>query len=522
MNKRRHWHFLSAAFSALVLAKGAFAEESMPLSYMQGEPMHIGNEVQYLMDDYMVEDRWKLTRRVGKVEKHLGNPVIVQDQSWEDNAGAYPSVLFDPVLGKFRMWYQIDSLTNYFNHKRGPAYAVGYAESDNGFIWTKPRLEGFPFGTSARSNVVTAGRNGRGANGIQVMFNPDTSDPQKRLMMVCVGWESVDLAYSPDGLHWTVREKPLVPAHLDFSNHLLWVPETKLWYLYLRPSILPNGWSSPRTTHLVALPEGMRHTGRRLSMSTSPDLENWSVQRTFMYPDELTPSPDYDNASVFRRHGLFISFYSQMFMEQGGSETELHVATSRDGIHWDRTWDRQPLVPRGLPGSFDHGQVEPGASAPVDVGDDMLIYYWGSPAGQSNWSAEGAVGIARLRLDRFVGQVAGDQTGFLLTRQFVLEGNALRINCVSHPQPYANETDGIRVAIIAAPDYKTKETTWETAVPGFSLGDSDRIITDEIEHVVTWKGKSDLSSLRGRAVYLRFQMKHAELYTFQVTQEDLK
>ena len=128
-----------------------------------------------------------------------------------------------------------------------------------------------------------------------------------------------------------------------------------------------------------------------------------------------------------------------------------------------------------------------------------------------------ALGRRGPRRDRFVAQHAGDQTGFLLTRQFVLEGTQLKINCSALPYPYfQKESDGIRVSIIAAPDYKTKETTWETSLPGFSLADCDPIVTDSTSYVVKWKGSPDLSSLKGRAVYLRFQMKHADLYSFQI------
>ena len=98
----------------------------------------------------------------------------------------------------------------------------------------------------------------------------------------------------------------------------------------------------------------------------------------------------------------------------------------------------------------------------------------------------------------------------------MLDGSRLKINCSSPPRPYQQESDGIRVAIIKAPDFKTKETTWETAVPGYSLADCDPIVTDDIAHAVTWKGKSDLSALRGQPVYLRFEMKHGVLYTFQI------
>ena len=52
--------------------------------------------------------------------------------------------------------------------------------------------------------------------------------------------------------------------------------------------------------------------------------------------------------------------------------------------------------------------------------------------------------------------------------------------------------------------------------PGFTLEDCDRIKTDNTAHTVTWKGKSDLSALKGKAVYLRFYMKKAGLYSFQI------
>jgi hypothetical protein len=49
----------------------------------------------------------------------------------------------------------------------------------------------------------------------------------------------------------------------------------------------------------------------------------------------------------------------------------------------------------------------------------------------------------------------------------------------------------------------------------FSGGEADEIVGDEITHVVTWKGRNDLSGLAGRAVRLRFILKDADLYSFR-------
>ena len=321
--------------------------------------------------------------------------------------------------------------------------------------------------------------------------------------------QTVDLAYSPDGLHWTTVERPLLAYKTDFPNHLVWIPESKMWFLYERPAVRSNGRGP--------VPEGLRHTGRRMSLSTSLDMINFSLPRTILYPDERD-QPDYDNVYVFRRYGMFLALYSEMYQEHDQSQTEMHIATSRDGIRWDRTWDRQPLVPRGPDGAYDHGIIEPGTSAPLAFGEDMLIYYWASPFGQSEWAGEGGIAVCRLRKDRFIGQVAGQETGYMLTRQFVLEGNTLKLNCAAPPIPYHKESDGIRVAILEQPDFKSKTTQFENAVPGFALEDSDQVVTDDLSHTVTWHGKSDLSALRGHSIYLRFQMKNAALYSFQITQ----
>ncbi|MDB6094852.1 MAG: hypothetical protein JWM32_2414 [Verrucomicrobia bacterium] len=519
---RKHRRPLTIAFPWILCALGLLAlgrlraagpagevpEFPIP-SYFRGEPLHIGNQVQLLIDDYIVEDRWKMTRETGEVTKHLRNPIVIADKPWEGQIGTYPCVLRDPATGKYRMYFDNFHLTNYFNPVKGaPSYYVGYAESDDAINWTKPMMEGFPYGEFPRTNIVSMGADGKRAGAAQVMLNPDQSDPQRRFLIVYQGTRQTHLAYSADGLHWNTREEPLLRYKSDFPNHLVYVPEHKLWYLYVRPSIRPNGRGP--------LPEGMRHTGRRLSMTTSSDLLHWSDPRTVMYPDERD-EPDYDNIMVFRRYGMFLALYAQMAQEHGESESQVFLASSRDGINWERTWDRKPLIPHGAPGSYDHGQIEIGTSPPLEIGENMFFYYWASPKGQISWDQDSAVAVARLRKDRFVGQRAGNETGYLLTRQFVLEGSKLLLNTSVLPFAYFKHgIDGLRVAIIQAPDYQTPQTMFETPVPGFALEDCDPFETDNTAYAVTWKGSSDLSSLKGKKVYLRFQLKNAVLYSFQI------
>ena len=473
--------------------------------FLAAEPLRIGNQVQLLADDWVIEDRWKLTRRVGRVTKYLKNPVLTQDRPWEDRAGCYPCVLHDADTGRYRMWYTCFNVANYFNNK-GPGYYIAYAESEDGYTWTKPRLDGFPMAGHDKTNVVFTGPPGGWANASQVLLNPDSSNPTRRYLMVTVSRKAIELAASPDGLHW-VREPVLMPFKSDFPNHLVWDEERALWLLYLRPPM--------RATGTRDLPEGHRHERRRLAVCASRNLRDWSMPRTCLYPDERS-QPDYDMVYVFRRHGLFIGLYAEMFQETGRSEVVTHLATSRDGLRWERTWDREPLIPRGQPGSYDAGQVEPGLSPPIDMGSEMLFYYYASPSGQHDWGGDESVALCRLRRDRFMGQEAGEATGYLLTRQFVLEGSRLTINCSSPPLPYMKAGDGIRVAVVEAPLWEDMQAHNDRPVAGLTLEDCDPILTDDLEHVVTWRGSPDLGKVRGKPVYLRFQMRRASLFGFQV------
>ena len=52
-------------------------------------------------------------------------------------------------------------------------------------------------------------------------------------------------------------------------------------------------------------------------------------------------------------------------------------------------------------------------------------------------------------------------------------------------------------------------------IPGFSLANSAEIYGDQIDRVVRWKGKSDVSQVANRPIRLHFVMKDADLYAVQ-------
>ena len=52
-------------------------------------------------------------------------------------------------------------------------------------------------------------------------------------------------------------------------------------------------------------------------------------------------------------------------------------------------------------------------------------------------------------------------------------------------------------------------------LPGFTLADCEETYGDTVERPITWKKGTDVSSLAGTAVRLRFVLKDADLYAFQ-------
>ena len=487
----------------------------VPKSYFEGHPLKIGNETQLLIDDFIIEDRWALKRVIHNPTKHPLNPILVKDKPWEGDIVTAAHVLWDDDFDCYRMWYKCFSEANYWG-AGGPPYHLSYAESKDGINWEKPIMEVSDYPGYPKSNVVYTGTYRKRTQGVQVIKNENAKDPERRYMLVHVeaiphtelGLQSgVNVAYSPDGLRWTLPEPPehILDYHSDCYNHVVYDPVGELWLLYCRPiEMFSSGRRGLREGQV-----GERHMRRRVSVMTSKDFVNWSYPRTCMYPDEID-TPDYDSCTVFRYGGRFIMLYAAMEGDVTGSN-EIRIATSSDGFNWERLPTREPYLPRGREGDWDAGQVLIGCP-PVIQGDEMLIYYNGTPNPQYETTTQSGIAVAISKLDRFVEQRAYDRPGYLLTREFILEGNRLKVNTVMPGKPYHEQL--MRVEIARHPPLGAQHG-FSQPYPGFSFEDSDVLKGARTDMIVTWGGKSDLSELIGKPVYLRFELRNMGLFSFQ-------
>ncbi|HAH43771.1 MAG TPA: hypothetical protein DCM07_02745, partial [Planctomycetaceae bacterium] len=86
------------------------------------------------------------------------------------------------------------------------------------------------------------------------------------------------------------------------------------------------------------------------------------------------------------------------------------------------------------------------------------------------------------------------------TKPLVFDGSELSLNFST------SAAGGIKVEI---------QDEQGQPLPGFTLADCREQIGNEVDRVVSWKQGSDLKSLSGKPVRLKFVMKDADLYSLQ-------
>jgi hypothetical protein len=110
-----------------------------------------------------------------------------------------------------------------------------------------------------------------------------------------------------------------------------------------------------------------------------------------------------------------------------------------------------------------------------------------------------------IRKDGFVSASSPMSGGSFVTKPLRFKGDRLSIN-------FATSAAGsVRVEIQDAAG---------KPIPGFALKDCPEVFGDTLDRVVTWKSAERLDSLAGKPVRLLFELKDADLYSFQFTPDE--
>ena len=456
----------------------------------------LGSRRELFVDHYLID-------KLDGVALQLQHPrpagIALQfDQPWEGQVSGYVTVIHDGDL--FRMYYRGRPLTGYGDNDPRAKEVTCYAESHDGIQWTKPKLGLIAFGGNKDNNAILADVGPVTHNFAPFLDTKPGVPKSERFKAVggssqsgLIGW------ISEDGIHFKkLRDEPIITGGaFDSQNNVMWSDHEQCYVCFFRT--FKNGV-------------------RWITRTTSADFVNWtpSVDMTFgnaphehLYTNQTAP--------YFRAPHIYIGTAAR-FWPGRRSLTDEQVAaldleskenydglklessdavllTSRGGNKYDRTF-LESLVRPGLDLKNWTARSNYPARGVVPTGPSEMSMYIQRAYGQPSAHLERLT----FRTDGIVSVHAGYQPGELVTKPITFEGNRLELNL---------STSAAGGVFVELQDASGKP------ILGFTLKDCRELNTDDLAREVAWKNGSDVSSLSGKPVRLRFRLKDADLYAFQ-------
>lgn len=453
--------------------------------------------------------------------KHPRNPLLVADRPWEGTVVQLYScdVHHDPLTGRWQMWYE--------GHPAGVLLCTAF--SSDGVAWTKPNL-GLEEWQGSRENNIVLQTGYWDAHSASIVKAPTEKDPARRFKLyywVGPGWfdqrNPVHLAagntikhytknghyvaFSADGIRFVPKtDAPAINA-MDFNTTLFDERRGRYRSYHKIDRQLP-GWDVPRRCMSMAESEDGVQFGESIPVLAPDELDDQQAkaqgcQRLEFYGMHVWPHEDFYLGMVW----VFPVTGGNPQLGRGWDDAriETHLIYSADGIAWKRLPVREPFLACGPAGSFEAGSLYSAGDHPVVVGDEVRFYYFG--VSYTHGSTEpvhsadnySGVGLATLPRDRYVGWLAGTETGRLLTRALRFQGKELHLNLDA-------SRGEVRVALLDPNG---------DPLPGRGLAECTPITHDSLDHVVRWQGGNDLSTLAGQAIRVQFALRQSVLYTWQ-------
>ncbi len=450
----------------------------------------------------LMVDRFLIDSIDGDAALTLNRPkdrgiVLKFDRPWEGHFSLYITMI-QVADDDFRVYYR-------GRRDYGADGAVTeracVALSKDGIHWTKPNLGIFEVNGTKDNNVVLE----QGSHGITHNFAPllDTRPgvPKSERFKALGGIAPHGLFafVSEDGFHWKkVNDaKPVITkGAFDSQNLAFWSEAENCYVCYLR----------------VAR-KGIRWVAR----ATSKDFIHWNdpVEMEIIHDGQpATPEHIYINqtAAYFRAPHIYIATAARfmpgrrVLTDEQAKDIGVHpsyfgdisdgvLMTSRGGNKYDRTF-MEGFIRPGIGYENWVSRTNYPACGVVQTGPDEMSVYVDNNYGQPT----NCLRRYSLRLDGFASVRAGYDGGQMVTKPLTFKGNKLSLNFAT------SAAGGIRVQL-ETPDGKPIE--------GFSFKDCQEVIGNEIDRKVRFNGSEDVSSLAGKPIRIRFQLKDADLYALQ-------
>jgi hypothetical protein len=490
------------------------------------ELIPVGLQKQLLVDDYIIANKVNITRGLGQPVK-LGvvmkptlptdfDPVKQFTDGLPDKGGYYEfgrrlSVVWNDKDQKFQMLYRASAEN-----------LTAYAESIDGIKWIKPIIS-----EDGKSNLITYRGKTRGTfYEASFMIDPTVpwGHPEKYKAAYNPGNTQCAIAHSKDGIHWKGYNngESVTGRAADTYNQILWDPLAKRYMLLTRTDLgAEGGFKESRSTRIMVHEKDN-------DLMTYPTAWKTLANINVDDPEEKitkagVPERQMESMCVWVYENIYFGLMhvltaGELTGFEGSREIadpdkrpdtdviDYYIGTSRNGKDFDKTWlyARKPFINRGPDGSFDKAMLQP-SSEIITRNDEHLIYYTGQynqhHTPENVKKESGKIGLAKLPLDRFICQRAGDEQGTITTKPFELIGNVLEVNIDAN-------SGWLRIEILNERDEH---------IPGFSGKDANKYTSvDDLRLRPVWKAGGDLSGLSGKTIKLRFTLQNAKLYTFGI------
>ena len=438
--------------------------------------VNIGSRLELFVDDYLID-------RMDGVSLLLHHPVpreevIRFDAPWEGDTSAYVTVFKDG--DRYRMYYRGSSGKN--EHPE----LTCTAESADGITWTKPKLGIYECMGTNENNIVWM------SAGVHALVpfkdaNPDAKPGEAYKAVGPFSGANVKNALyayaSPDGYHWKqLGDGPIITeGAFDSQNLAFWDAKRKEYVCYFRD-----------------FGNGIRDVKR----STSKDFLHWTKPEWLIWTG-APPEHLYTNAIApySRAPHIYLGFPKRFVPERKAIEShpitgvsDAVFISSRDGLNFHR-WPEAFIRPGPDPNNWTDRNVMPAWGLLELTPEEISIYYSQHYRHPTSHMVRGT-----LRTDGFVSVHAGAKGGEMVTKPLIFQGRELVLNY---------STSAIGSVRVELGDGEGKP------VPGFTLDDCPAIYGDEIERVVKWSAGTGVSSLAGKPVRLRFELKDADLYSIR-------
>lgn len=446
--------------------------------------LELGNKREIFVDYHLID-------KLDGVQLMLQTPsdeglVMKFDKPWEGKSCTYITIIKDGDL--YRAYYR--------GSKNPSAPEVTcYAESKDGKNWVKPELNLFEFEGSKKNNIVLA--TGPETHNLSPFLdqNPN-ADPQQKFKAFGGSRKTGLIPYaSADGIHWKrlKDEGVITDGAFDSQNVSFWSESEGLYVCYFRIFT--------------------KDRFRSVSRSTSKDFLNWSTPVEMTYGDTPTEQLYTQQTSpYFRAPHIYVAIGAR-FMPQRQILTEAQLASlnvdpgqykgmsepylmsTRGANVYDRTF-MEAFIRPGTELSNWSGRTNYPALNVVQTGDEEMSLY----VNQDYTQPTAHLRRYSMRVDGFASLNAPYKGGTVTTRPFTFTGSSLEVN-------YSTAAAGEIVIELRDED--------GIPIPGFTMHDADVLIGNEIGRTVSWRGNSNLGSLKSQHVRLHIYMKDADLYSIR-------